>query len=211
MKKEQNKFQDKSKKSEIEKREEVITSTETEDEIIETEPEEILVDEEPEQDEEIQETGTDEEIQDDELPPNLQEKKTDTQLKPETKSETENAELSNKQKIKALKRAIENKKYSLDRETEKCRTWRVQAKDRDEKATNEYQKRKKELEELAPTAATSGLAERMAAGIQFWRRFDPSGSDVAHLARAIHSTAAGDSNADPGSVNHLWYSNASRW
>ena len=148
MKKEQNKFQDKSKKSEIEKPEEVITSTETEDEIIETEPEEILVDEEPEQDEEIQETGTDEEIQDDELPPNLQEKKTDTQLKPETKSETENAELSNKQKIKALKRAIENKKYSLDRETEKCRTWRVQAKDRDEKATNEYQKRKKELEEL---------------------------------------------------------------
>ena len=75
-------------------------------------------------------------------------KNTDTQLKPETKSETENAELSNKQKIKALKRAIENKKYSLDRETEKCRTWRVQAKDRDEKATNEYQKRKKELEEL---------------------------------------------------------------
>jgi len=150
MKKEQNKFQDKSKKSEIKKPEEEITSTEKADEIIENEPEEIQVDEETETDEEIlvdEETENDEEIQDDELPPNLQEKKADTEPKPETKSEAENAELTNKQKVKALKRAIENKKYSLDRETEKCRTWRVQAKDRDEKATNEYQKRKKELEE----------------------------------------------------------------
>jgi hypothetical protein len=66
----------------------------------------------------------------------------------EPKPIEENPEVSEKQKIKALKRAMEAKQSAIEREEIKVKDWRVQAKDRDEKATSEFQKRKTMLEEL---------------------------------------------------------------
>jgi hypothetical protein len=66
----------------------------------------------------------------------------------ESKPVPENKEISNKQKIAALKRTLLNKSQSLERDRRKVNDWRSQAKDRDEKATTEFQKRKTELEEL---------------------------------------------------------------
>ena len=53
-----------------------------------------------------------------------------------------------KYRISALKRALENKTASLDREKAKVEDWRVQAKNRDIKAQVEFDKRKTELEAL---------------------------------------------------------------
>ena len=65
----------------------------------------------------------------------------------EIKPVGEVTEITGKQKIKALKRAIDNKNLSLDRERVKVKEWRQQAKDRNDKALTEFEKRKKELEE----------------------------------------------------------------
>ena len=51
-----------------------------------------------------------------------------------------------KYKIKAIKRAIEGKQSSLEREQAKNLDWRKQAAIRDENATSEYTKRKAEVE-----------------------------------------------------------------
>jgi hypothetical protein len=70
---------------------------------------------------------------------------------PEIKPISENTpktEVPNNLKIKALKRALENKTFSLDRENSKCNGWVIQAKDRDDKTSAEYHKRKSELEDL---------------------------------------------------------------
>ena len=100
-KEEKNKFQ-KSKKTEIEDGEEIIISSEeTADEILEIEPEE--------QEDEIE---------------NASEHIIEEIAQPETKPVPENSEVSNKLKIKAIKRAIENKKYSIDKEESKVTLWR---------------------------------------------------------------------------------------
>lgn len=72
----------------------------------------------------------------------------ETKTESEAKPVPEKSELTNKQKINALKRTLLNKNQSLERERRKVADWRSQAKDRDEKATTEFQKRKTELEEL---------------------------------------------------------------
>ncbi|TAL67441.1 MAG: hypothetical protein EPN82_14620, partial [Bacteroidetes bacterium] len=71
-------------------------------------------------------------------------KKTEAGAKPVP----ENKEISNKQKIAALKRTLLNKNQSLDRERRKVNDWRSQAETRNSKATKEYEKRKSELEEM---------------------------------------------------------------
>lgn len=53
-----------------------------------------------------------------------------------------------KYRLTSLKRALENKTATLDREKAKVEDWRIQGKHRDEKATEEYEKRKTELEAL---------------------------------------------------------------
>jgi hypothetical protein len=83
--------------------------------------------------------------QDEETPEHIEETaEPDKEIKPIS----ENTDISNKFKIKAIKRSIDNKIYSIDREVSKVAGWRIAAKDRDEKATAEYQKRKLELEAL---------------------------------------------------------------
>jgi hypothetical protein len=134
MKKSQNKnkFQQNEKtdnSAEVEIQEdELLTSDETADEIIEIEPEEHL----PGVDE-IEEIPSEDKI---EIIP-------DSELQPVA----ENPEVTAKQKIKALKRAMEFKQSAIEREEIKVKDWRVQAKDRDEKATSEFEKRKTMLEE----------------------------------------------------------------
>ncbi|MCX6152777.1 MAG: hypothetical protein NT007_01320 [Candidatus Kapabacteria bacterium] len=59
----------------------------------------------------------------------------------------EDAELILKNKIKALRRGIENKKASIERENLKIAGWRKDAADRDSKHLKEYESRKSELEE----------------------------------------------------------------
>jgi hypothetical protein len=66
---------------------------------------------------------------------------------PEAKPPSEKSELTNKQKISALKRALENKTSSLNREKSKVRDWRSQAETRNTKATEEFEKLKSKLEE----------------------------------------------------------------
>lgn len=78
--------------------------------------------------------------------------------------------LTNKQKAKAVRRSIENKKMALDRETRKVKEWRVQAKDRDEKATAEYQKRKSELEEML-RKSEERYTKRMAKTKKWWHEY----------------------------------------
>ncbi|MBI3258243.1 MAG: hypothetical protein HYZ54_01990 [Ignavibacteriae bacterium] len=53
-----------------------------------------------------------------------------------------------KYRLTSLKRALENKTASLDREKAKVEDWLVQAKHRDEKSLEEFEKRKTELEAL---------------------------------------------------------------
>ena len=110
---------------------ELLTSDELEDEIIEIEPEEQL-------------PGVDEIEQIDEVPPEV---KDEVIPDSEPKQIAENPEALAKQKIKALKRAIEFKQSAIEREEIKVKDWRVQGKDRDEKATSEFQKRKTMLDE----------------------------------------------------------------
>ena len=74
---------------------------------------------------------------------------------------------ANKFKIKTLKRSLENKKYALERENIKVRDWRVQAVDRDNKAGFEYEKRKKELEDLLAKNQTR-YDKRMAKTQKWW-------------------------------------------
>lgn len=131
-KEEKNKFQ-KSKKTEIEDGEEIIISSEeTADEILEIEPEE--------QEDEIE---------------NASEHIIEEIAQPETKPVPENSEVSNKLKIKAIKRAIENKKYSIDKEESKVTLWRKQSIEMKEQynqqiATKkaEYESKLKKAEEL---------------------------------------------------------------
>ena len=65
----------------------------------------------------------------------------------ELKQIEETPEVTAKQKIKALKRAMEAKQSAIEREEIKVKDWRVQGKDRDEKATSEFEKRKIMLED----------------------------------------------------------------
>jgi hypothetical protein len=136
MKKNVKTIQSLNEKTEIEKPEEIEIP---EVEIIPSEEnaDENFVPEEIEQDEETQPEHIVEETAEPEPNP-----------EPEIKSVTENTEVSNKQKIKALKRSVDNKMYSIEREEAKVKLWRIQAADRDKKATDEYEKRKSELEAL---------------------------------------------------------------
>ena len=125
MKKEIKKQVQQKSQAEIEEPEEIIISGEIETDELDEQNEQIPSDEEPEQ------------IESSEIVPVA-----------DIKTVAENTEISNTQKIKAVKRSLENKKYSLDREKTKCNDWLKQADTRDAKATEEYENRKKELEEL---------------------------------------------------------------
>ena len=116
--KKQTKNQDKNKKSEIEENEDLISSEENDD----------FLDLDDDQEEETPEEIAEEVNEPEKVP--------------------ENTTLTTAQKAKAIKRAIENKTYALTREKAKVRDWRSQAKDRDAKATAEFEKRKNELLEL---------------------------------------------------------------
>jgi hypothetical protein len=87
-----------------------------------------------------------------------------------TSEPNEKSYFSPKQIKKALKRALENKTYSLDRETTKVKEWRSQAKERDEKATAEYDKRKKEAEEILKKAEER-FNKRIARTKKWWREY----------------------------------------
>ena len=87
----------------------------------------------------------------------------------ETKPVVENAVL-NKQKIKAVKRALENKTFSLEREKIKCSDWLKQADTRDSEAKTEFEKRKNELEELLKKN-TVRYEKRMAKTKLQWRDY----------------------------------------
>ena len=127
--KSKSKFQQKTKK--------VAEIEETEEENI---PSDENFSEELEEDEE--QVPEEEEIPESESPEEKPEKE------PEAKSVAENKELSNKQKIKALKRALETKTYALEKAKDTVKGWRSQAADRDNRANTEYQKRKAECEEM---------------------------------------------------------------
>ncbi len=116
--------------------EEILPSEEIENDDLELEEEQ-----EPLEDE-IPETIESEEL-DDETPDAVEPDASVEEIKPVG----EVTEITGKQKIKALKRAIDNKNLSLDRERVKVKEWRQQAKDRNDKALTEFEKRKKELEE----------------------------------------------------------------
>jgi hypothetical protein len=129
-----NKTQQKTKKAETEEPEDVnIPSEENTDENREIEPINDLIPSE------------------EEIPDVKSSDVKETESVPGTESEKppvpENTALSNKQKIAALKRSIQNKQFSLDREQTKVKDWRVQGADRIDKATKLYEKRKKELED----------------------------------------------------------------
>lgn len=82
----------------------------------------------------------------------------------------QNAELSDKQKIKAIKRTLENKKYALDRESQKCSEWLRQADERDAKAQDEYDRRKSELED-ALLKAEERYNKRINRTLKMWREY----------------------------------------
>jgi metal-responsive CopG/Arc/MetJ family transcriptional regulator len=86
---------------------------------------------------------------------------------PVPKKVPENSELTNAQKVKAIKRALENKINTLTREKAKVRDWRSQAIDRNEKATTEFEKRKTELEELIKKSEDR-FNKRIAKTQKFW-------------------------------------------
>jgi hypothetical protein len=94
-------------------------------------------------------------------------------------------EITNKQKIRAILRAIENKKYSIDRENEKCRIWEIQGKDRDDKANFEYNKRKVELDELL-RKNQERYDKRMAKTHKWWHQYI-----ITHRATKIKSLVDG--------------------
>lgn len=139
--------QQKSQNAEIEEPEEIIISDVVETDELEQDNEQVPSDEEPEK------------IESSEVVPIA-----------ETKPVAENAEISNKQKIKAIKKALENKTYALDREKTKCNDWLKQADTRDTKATDEYENRKKGLEELL-RKTTERYEKRMAKTKKQWREY----------------------------------------
>ena len=153
MKKTQNKNQQTNNKSaEVESTEEEIISSE---EIEISEPEEMDSDQFEEEDDEEEnldeEDSADEDFQfeEDESDSNSEENQvSDVEENPKSEPVSNLVEITNKQKIKALKRAIENKNYSLERENQKIKDWKIQATDRDKKANDEFMKRKSELESL---------------------------------------------------------------
>jgi hypothetical protein len=157
------KVQNENTNSEITEPEVIIVSDETVDEIIEIEPEVIPVVEETKEPEVY-------DIEDDNMPPAFKEKEGESESIPETKPDPENPEVSEKQKIKALKRAIEFKQSAIEREEIKVKDWRVQGKDRDEKATSEFQKRKTMLEELLKKNEER-YQKRMAKTEKWWHQY----------------------------------------
>ena len=73
---------------------------------------------------------------------------TDSQSENKAEQVLKNTAAIDKYKLSDLRRSLENKTSTLEREKAKVTDWRTQAKHRDEKATEEYEKRKTELEEL---------------------------------------------------------------
>jgi hypothetical protein len=135
------------------------------DEEIEIPEVEIVPSEEIENDENL-DIEDDQEV---EMPEHIVEEtasETETEIKPIP----ENTEISNKSKIKALKRSVENKMYSIEREESKVKLWRIQAADRDKKATDEYEKRKTELEILLKKNQDR-FDKRMAKTKKWWHEF----------------------------------------
>ncbi|MDT3740745.1 MAG: hypothetical protein RO257_14735 [Candidatus Kapabacteria bacterium] len=88
----------------------------------------------------------------------------------EPKPVSENAEVVNKQKIKALKRSIENKTFTIEREEIKVKDWRVQAADRDKLATEEFEKKKSAIEESLKKNQER-FNKRMAKTKKWWHEY----------------------------------------
>ena len=159
MKKEVKKVQNKVENSETETPEEIIISSEeNENEILENDADEfekVLL-----SSDEKSIVASDIEVKD---------------AKPEEKvSEpkpvSENAEVVNKQKIKALKRSIENKTFTIEREEIKVKDWRVQAADRDKLATEEFEKKKSAIEESLKKNQER-FNKRMAKTKKWWHEY----------------------------------------
>jgi hypothetical protein len=145
MKKEvKNIFKKKSKKAEIEEPEEIESSDENVDDELEQDSKQVPAEEK--------------------APVVISPEKKE----PETKPVPEKSELTKKQKISALKRALENKTFALEKEKTKVRDWRSEAEDRDGKATAEFQKRKTELEELLKKSEAR-FNKRIAKTNKWWR------------------------------------------
>jgi hypothetical protein len=159
MKKNVKTIQSKSEKTEIEKPAEIeiIPSEEIADEILV--PEELEQDEETQPDHIVEETAS------------------ETEPEPEIRPVTENTEVSNKTKIKALKRSVDNKMYSIEREESKVKLWRIQASDRDKKATDEFTKRLAELEVLLKKNQER-FDKRMAKTKKWWHEFSDNYTDT---------------------------------
>lgn len=162
MKKEiKNKIQPKIQNAELEEPEEInISSEENEIEILENDADEfekVLM-----ASDEKSIVASDIEVKD--AKPVSEEKVT------EPKPVSENAEVVNKQKIKALKRSIENKTFTIEREEIKVKDWRVQAADRDKFATEEFEKKKSAIEESLKKNQER-FNKRMAKTKKWWHEY----------------------------------------
>ena len=161
MKKEVKKVQNKVENSETETPEEIIISSEeNEIEILENDADEfekVLM-----SSDEKSIVASDIEVKD--AKPVSEEKVS------EPKPVSENAEVVNKQKIKALKRSIENKTFTIEREEIKVKDWRVQATDRDKLATEEFEKKKSAIEELLKKNQER-FNKRMAKTKKWWHEY----------------------------------------
>ena len=161
MKKEVKKVQNKVENSETETPEEnIISSEENENEILENDADEfekVLM-----SSDEKSIVASDIEVKD--AKPVSEEKAS------EPKPVSENAEVVNKQKIKALKRSIENKTFTIEREEIKVKDWRVQATDRDKLATEEFEKKKSAIEELLKKNQER-FNKRMAKTKKWWHEY----------------------------------------
>lgn len=161
MKKEVKKVQNKVENSETETPEEIIISSEeNEIEILENDADEfekVLL-----SSDEKSIVASDIEVKD--AKPVSEEKAS------EPKPVSENAEVVNKQKIKALKRSIENKTFTIEREEIKVKDWRVQATDRDKLATEEFEKKKSAIEELLKKNQER-FNKRMAKTKKWWHEY----------------------------------------
>ena len=161
MKKEVKKVQNKVENSETETPEEIIISSEeNEIEILENDADEfekVLM-----SSDEKSIVASDIEVKD--AKPVSEEKVS------EPKPVSENAEVVNKQKIKALKRSIENKTFTIEREEIKVKDWRVQAADRDKLATEEFEKKKSAIEESLKKNQER-FNKRMAKTKKWWHEY----------------------------------------
>ena len=161
MKKEVKKVQNKVENSETETPEEIIISSEeNEIEILENDADEfekVLM-----SSDEKSIVASDIEVKD--AKPVSEEKVS------EPKPVSENAEVVNKQKIKALKRSIENKTFTIEREEIKVKDWRVQATDRDKLATEEFEKKKSAIEESLKKNQER-FNKRMAKTKKWWHEY----------------------------------------